>query len=117
MQYLFVAAFVSGLLLAVRLIFFGAERRRQRLADVMPLRRSEPAIVAVTSAIVRSAVSAALATADVLAASGALSSGAMGSSRYWGRLSASGNPTRSRGFCDGGIGVTASRHVGMTAQR
>ena len=46
MQYLFVAAFVSGLLLAVRLMFFGAERRRQRLAEVMPLRRSELAIVA-----------------------------------------------------------------------
>ena len=46
LSYLFVAAFVSGLLLAVRLMFFGAERRRQRQAELMPLRRSEPAIVA-----------------------------------------------------------------------
>ena len=44
MQYMFVAAFVIGLLLAVRLMFFGAERRHR--AELMPLRRSEPAIVA-----------------------------------------------------------------------
>lgn len=46
MPYLFVAAFVSGLLLAVRLMFFGAERRGRHRAELMPLRRSEPAIVA-----------------------------------------------------------------------
>jgi hypothetical protein len=45
MVYLFLAAFIAGLLLAVRVMFFGAERRRLRPADAMPLRRSEPAIV------------------------------------------------------------------------
>jgi len=45
MSYLFLAAFIAGLLLAVRVMFFGAERRRLRAADAMPLRRSEPAIV------------------------------------------------------------------------
>lgn len=44
MRYLFLATFIAGLLLAVRLMFFGAERRKRR-AD-MPLRRSEPAAVA-----------------------------------------------------------------------
>jgi membrane protein implicated in regulation of membrane protease activity len=43
-SYLFLASFIGGLLLTVRLMFFGAERRRR--SDVMPLRRSEPAIVA-----------------------------------------------------------------------
>lgn len=46
MLYLFLAAFVAGLLLAVRVMFFGAERRRLRPADAMPLRRSEPALIA-----------------------------------------------------------------------
>jgi hypothetical protein len=46
MVYLFLASFIAGLLLAVRIMFFGAERRRTRAADAMPLRRSEPAIVA-----------------------------------------------------------------------
>jgi hypothetical protein len=46
MSYLFLAAFIAGLLLAVRVMFFGAERRRLRPTDAMPLRRSEPAIIA-----------------------------------------------------------------------
>jgi membrane protein implicated in regulation of membrane protease activity len=48
MSYLFLAAFIAGLLLAVRLMFFGAERRKRAAAggDGMPLRRSEPAGVA-----------------------------------------------------------------------
>jgi hypothetical protein len=45
MRYLFLAAFIAGLLLAVRVMFFGAERRRLRPAEAMPLRRSEPAVV------------------------------------------------------------------------
>jgi membrane protein implicated in regulation of membrane protease activity len=45
-SYLFLACFIGGLLLTVRLMFFGAERRRRRRPDGMPLRRSEPAIVA-----------------------------------------------------------------------
>jgi membrane protein implicated in regulation of membrane protease activity len=44
MAYLYLIAFIAGLLLAVRLMFFGAERRRQR-PGVIPLRRSEPAAV------------------------------------------------------------------------
>jgi hypothetical protein len=46
MVYLFLAAFIAGLLLAVRVMFFGAERRRLRPSDAMPLRRSEPAVIA-----------------------------------------------------------------------
>jgi membrane protein implicated in regulation of membrane protease activity len=48
MTYLFLAAFIAGLLLAVRIMFFGAERRKRALARAggMPLRRSEPAGVA-----------------------------------------------------------------------
>jgi hypothetical protein len=46
MVYLFLAAFIAGLLLAVRVMFFGAERRRLRPTDAMPLRRSEPAVIA-----------------------------------------------------------------------
>src|SRR5687768_16180902 len=46
MVYLFLAAFIAGLLLAVRVMFFGAERRRLQPADAMPLRRSEPAVIA-----------------------------------------------------------------------
>lgn len=45
MTYLFLAAFIAGLLLGVRVMFFGAERRRRRAADALPLRRSEPAII------------------------------------------------------------------------
>ena len=45
MSYLFLAAFIAGLLLGVRVMFFGAERWRARSADALPLRRSEPAIV------------------------------------------------------------------------
>lgn len=45
MTYLFLAAFIAGLLLGVRVMFFGAERRRVRPTDGLPLRRSEPAIV------------------------------------------------------------------------
>lgn len=44
MAYLYLVAFIAGLLLAVRLMFFGAERRRQRPGTI-PLRRSEPAAV------------------------------------------------------------------------
>jgi hypothetical protein len=44
MPYLFLASFIGGLLLAVRIMFFGAERRRIRAVDTLPLRRSEPAI-------------------------------------------------------------------------
>ena|SRR4051812_26096143 len=45
MTYLFLAAFIAGLLLGVRVMFFGAERRRRHSADALPLRRSEPAII------------------------------------------------------------------------
>jgi hypothetical protein len=42
MPAVYLLAFILGLLLAVRIMFFGAERRRSR-SDAMPLRRSEPA--------------------------------------------------------------------------
>jgi hypothetical protein len=42
----YLLTFILGLLLAVRIMFFGAERRRIRSADAMPLRRSEPALAA-----------------------------------------------------------------------
>jgi len=45
MRFLFLAAFIAGLLLFVRVMFFGAERRRLRPTEAMPLRRSEPAII------------------------------------------------------------------------
>ena len=45
MTYLFLAFFLAGLLLGVRVMFFGAERRKLRSADALPLRRSEPAII------------------------------------------------------------------------
>ena len=45
MTYLFLASFIAGLLLGVRVMFFGAERRRRLSADALPLRRSEPAII------------------------------------------------------------------------
>jgi membrane protein implicated in regulation of membrane protease activity len=41
----FLLCFVAGILLGVRLLFFGAERRRLK-AGAIPLRRSEPAVVA-----------------------------------------------------------------------
>jgi hypothetical protein len=44
MTYVFLTAFIAGLLLGVRVMFFGAERRRSRGPDALPLRRSEPAI-------------------------------------------------------------------------
>jgi hypothetical protein len=46
MSYVFLVALIAGLLLGVRLMFFGAERRRLRERTELPLRRSEPAIVA-----------------------------------------------------------------------
>lgn len=46
MLYLYLASFFAGLLLAVRLMFFGAERRRIPSPDTLPLRRWEPAMVA-----------------------------------------------------------------------
>jgi hypothetical protein len=45
MSFFYLACFIAGLLLAVRLMFFGAERLR-RAPGALPLRRSEPAIVA-----------------------------------------------------------------------
>jgi membrane protein implicated in regulation of membrane protease activity len=41
--YLFLASFVAGLLLGVRLMFYGAERRRKPTVGTLPLRRWEPA--------------------------------------------------------------------------
>ena len=49
MSYLFLSAFIAGLLLAVRLMFFGAERKRQS-PGTLPLRRWEPAAVGFLSA-------------------------------------------------------------------
>jgi hypothetical protein len=46
MSVLYVVAFITGLLLAVRIMFFGAERRRPRAGDPLPLRRWEPAVSA-----------------------------------------------------------------------
>jgi membrane protein implicated in regulation of membrane protease activity len=46
MSAVYLISFIAGLLLAVRIMFFGAERRRVRSVDGMPLRRSEPAIAA-----------------------------------------------------------------------
>lgn len=45
MTYLFLASFIAGLLLGVRLMFYGAERKRKPTAATLPLRRSEPAVV------------------------------------------------------------------------
>jgi membrane protein implicated in regulation of membrane protease activity len=45
MSYLFLAALIVGLLLGVRLMFFGAERRRRSTSGDLPLRRWEPAVV------------------------------------------------------------------------
>lgn len=49
MSYAYLAALIAGLLLGVRLMFFGAERRRRWQAGTLPLRRSEPAVVAFLS--------------------------------------------------------------------
>ena len=46
MSVFYLITFIAGLLLAVRIMFFGAERRAGRSADALPLRRSEPAIAA-----------------------------------------------------------------------
>lgn len=46
MSVVYLFAFIAGLLLTVRIMFFGAERRQVKSADAMPLRRSEPAIAA-----------------------------------------------------------------------
>lgn len=46
MSALYLTAFIAGLLLGVRIMFFGAERRRRVTEDALPLRRSEPAIAA-----------------------------------------------------------------------
>jgi hypothetical protein len=43
MPIVYLVSFIAGLLLAVRIMFFGAERRRVQAVDAMPLRRSEPA--------------------------------------------------------------------------
>ena len=45
MQSLFLASFIGGVLLAVRLMFYGAERRLRPSADTLPLRRWEPATI------------------------------------------------------------------------
>jgi len=45
MSYVFLLTLLAGLLLGVRLMFFGAERRRRHPHSDLPLRRSEPAIV------------------------------------------------------------------------
>jgi len=45
MTYLFLIALIVGLLLGVRLMFFGAERRRLGTSSELPLRRWEPAVV------------------------------------------------------------------------
>ncbi len=49
MIYLYLAVFVAGLLLGVRIMFFGAERKRLPSKDALPLRRWEPATVAFLS--------------------------------------------------------------------
>lgn len=45
MTSLYLTAFIAGLLLGVRAMFFGAERRAATAGAAMPLRRSEPAAV------------------------------------------------------------------------
>ena len=45
MTYLFLACFISGLLLGVRLMFYGAEQGRRPAVGASPLRRWEPASV------------------------------------------------------------------------
>ncbi|MDQ2667749.1 MAG: NfeD family protein [Gemmatimonadota bacterium] len=45
MSYIYLASFIGGLLLGVRLMFYGAEHRRRPSADALPLRRWEPGSV------------------------------------------------------------------------
>ena len=45
MPYVFLVALIAGLLLGVRLMFFGAERRRPATHAELPLRRWEPAMI------------------------------------------------------------------------
>ena len=45
MPYVFLASFIGGVLLAVRLMFYGAERRLRPSPDTLPLRRWEPATI------------------------------------------------------------------------
>ena len=45
MQYVFLASFIGGVLLAVRLMFYGAERRLRPSVDTLPLRQWEPATI------------------------------------------------------------------------
>ena len=45
MRYVFLASFIGGVLLAVRLMFYGAERPLRPTTDTLPLRRWEPATV------------------------------------------------------------------------
>lgn len=45
LSYVFLASFIGGLLLGVRLMFFGAERRKRPSVHTLPLRRWEPAAV------------------------------------------------------------------------
>lgn len=42
----YLIAFIAGVLLGVRIMFFGAERRQPQIADALPFRRSEPALSA-----------------------------------------------------------------------
>lgn len=46
MSAVYLVSFCLGLLLGVRIMFFGAERRRATTPDGVPLRRSEPAAAA-----------------------------------------------------------------------
>ena len=46
MSAVYLISFCLGLLLGVRIMFFGAERRRGPRVDAMPLRRSQPAVAA-----------------------------------------------------------------------
>jgi hypothetical protein len=46
MSVVYLIGFCLGLLLGVRIMFFGAERRRGPKTEGMPLRRSEPAAAA-----------------------------------------------------------------------
>lgn len=45
MPYVFIATFIGGVLLGVRLMFYGAERRQRPSPESLPLRRWEPATI------------------------------------------------------------------------
>lgn len=45
MPFVFLVSFIGGVLLAVRLMFYGAERRQRPSTDTLPLRRWEPATI------------------------------------------------------------------------